>query len=73
MPEREGEQGKEEGEKEAQEINALITAVEKDTAQYLMGVLHAIQVEQINARILKRSTGDYVESAVRGQARRRVD
>lgn len=58
-------------EKEAQEIKALITSVERDTSNYLIGILQAIINEQVQSHALHKETGNYIIDAVKDQAHRK--
>lgn len=57
--------------KDAEEISALIKEVERDTSNYLIGVLQAIINEQVQARNLKSETGNYIIDAVKDQVHRK--
>ncbi len=57
--------------KETEELQALIRTVERDTSNYLIGVLQAIIREQTKARNLTRATGAYIYDSVKDSAVKR--
>ena len=59
---------KEEERREAEEIKTLVKDVERDTSKYILDMLQAVINEQVRARVLDKSTGNYIIEATRDLA-----
>jgi hypothetical protein len=57
--------------RDAEELEALIRTVERDTCRYLIGILQTIINEQVQAHSLDKQTGTYIIDALEDQARRK--
>jgi outer membrane lipopolysaccharide assembly protein LptE/RlpB len=57
--------------KETEELQALISEIERDTSNHLIEVLQSIIKEQVQGRNLHRETGSYIIDAVREECKRK--